>query len=74
MEHDLTFQKIKEQVELPELLTHYGYNLKKGEDLGKGKWHVFEGMIRLWFSKGGVTIGCTLTVTMTATKAVSSTG
>ena len=43
MDHDLTFQKIKEQVELPELLTHYGYHLKKGENLGRGKWHVFEG-------------------------------
>ena len=52
MEHDLTFQKIKEQVELPELLTHYGYNLKKGEDLGKGKWHVFEGDDTLVVFKG----------------------
>ena len=43
MEHELTFQKIKEQVALPELLSHYGYALKKGEALGKGKWHVFEG-------------------------------
>ena len=43
MEHELTFQKIKEQVALPELLSHYGYALKKGEVLGKGKWHVFEG-------------------------------
>ena len=52
MEHDLTFQKIKEQVELPELLTHYGYNLKKGEELGKGKWHVFEGDDTLVVFKG----------------------
>jgi hypothetical protein len=52
MEHDLTFQKIKEQVELPELLTHYGYTLKKGEDLGKGKWHVFEGDDTLVVFKG----------------------
>lgn len=43
MEHELTFQKIKEQVELPRLLSHFGYNLRKGEHLGKGKWHVFEG-------------------------------
>ena len=43
MEHELTFQKIKEQVALPELLSHYGYALQKGETLGKGKWHVFEG-------------------------------
>ena len=52
MEHALTFQKIKEQVELPELLTHYGYNLKKGEHLGKGKWHVFEGDDTLVVFKG----------------------
>ncbi len=43
MEHELTFQKIKEQVVLPELLSHYGYTLRKGEHLGKGKWHMFEG-------------------------------
>lgn len=52
MEHDLTFQKIKEQIELPELLTHYGYTLKKGENLGKGKWHVFEGDDTLVVFKG----------------------
>lgn len=52
MEHELTFQKIKEQVELPELLTHFGYNLKKGEHLGKGKWHVFEGDDTLVVFKG----------------------
>lgn len=52
MEHDLTFQKIKEQVELPQLLSHYGYTLKKGEDLGKGKWHVFEGDDTLVVFKG----------------------
>ncbi|MBW3127170.1 toprim domain-containing protein [Hymenobacter profundi] len=52
MEHELTFQKIKEQVELPELLSHYGYTLKKGEDLGKGKWHVFEGDDTLVVFKG----------------------
>ncbi|RSK47501.1 hypothetical protein [Hymenobacter rigui] len=43
MEHELTFQKIKEQVELPELLSHCGYTLKKGEDLGRDKILVFEG-------------------------------
>ncbi|GAA4379470.1 toprim domain-containing protein [Hymenobacter koreensis] len=52
MEHELTFQKIKEQVELPELLRHYGYTLKKGEVLGKGKWHVFEGDDTLVVFKG----------------------
>ncbi|GAB3720514.1 hypothetical protein GCM10027594_00500 [Hymenobacter agri] len=52
MDHALTFQKIKEQVELPELLTYYGYTLKKGEDLGKGKWHVFEGDDTLVVFKG----------------------
>lgn len=52
MEHDLTFQTIKEQVELPELLTHFGYALKKGENLGKGKWHVFEGDDTLVVFKG----------------------
>lgn len=52
MEHELTFQKIKEQVELPELLSHFGYNLKKGEHLGKGKWHVFEGDDTLVIFKG----------------------
>ena len=52
MEHELTFQKIKEQVELPELLSHFGYNLKKGEHLGKGKWHVFEGDDTLVVFKG----------------------
>jgi len=52
MEHELTFQKIKEQVELPELLNHFGYNLKKGEHLGKGKWHVFEGDDTLVIFKG----------------------
>ena len=43
MEHELTFQQIKERVELPDLLTHHGYALKKGEHLGRGKYHVFEG-------------------------------
>lgn len=52
MEHELTFQKIKEQVELPELLSYYGYNLRKGEHLGKGKWHVFEGDDTLVVFKG----------------------
>ncbi len=52
MEHELTFQKIKEQVELPELLSHFGYNLRKGEHLGKGKWHVFEGDDTLVVFKG----------------------
>jgi hypothetical protein len=52
MEHELTFQQIKEKVELPELLTHYGYELKKGENLGKGKWHVFEGDDTLVVFKG----------------------
>ncbi|WP_400194216.1 toprim domain-containing protein [Hymenobacter sp. B81] len=52
MEHDLTFQQIKERVELPELLTHYGYTLKKGESLGRGKWHVFEGDDTLVVFKG----------------------
>lgn len=52
MEHDLTFQQIKERVELPELLTHYGYALSKGENLGKGKWHVFEGDDKLVVFKG----------------------
>ncbi|TVT36780.1 toprim domain-containing protein [Hymenobacter setariae] len=52
MEHDLTFQQIKERVELPEILTHYGYALQKGEDLGKGKWHVFEGDDKLVVFKG----------------------
>lgn len=52
MEHELTFQKIKEQVELPELLSHFGYHLKKGEHLGKGKWHVFEGDDTLVVFKG----------------------
>lgn len=52
MEHDLTFQKIKEQVELPELLSHFGYNLKKGGHLGRGKWHVFEGDDTLVVFKG----------------------
>jgi hypothetical protein len=52
MEHELTFQKIKEQVELPELLSYYGYSLKKGEDLNKGKWHVFEGDDTLVVFKG----------------------
>lgn len=52
MEHDLTFQQIKERVELPEMLTHYGYTLQKGEDLGKGKWHVFEGDDKLVVFKG----------------------
>ncbi|GAB3323265.1 toprim domain-containing protein [Hymenobacter humi] len=52
MEHELTFQNIKEQVELPELLHYYGYTLKKGENLGKGKWHVFEGDDTLVVFKG----------------------
>ncbi|QIL78407.1 toprim domain-containing protein [Hymenobacter sp. HDW8] len=52
MEHDLTFQQIKERVELPELLTHYGYKLQKGEDLAKGRWHVFEGDDKLVVFKG----------------------
>ncbi|WP_460503285.1 toprim domain-containing protein, partial [Hymenobacter agri] len=52
MEHELTFQKIKEQVELPELLSHFGYTLRKGEHLGKGKWHVFEGDDTLVVFKG----------------------
>jgi hypothetical protein len=52
MEHDLTFQQIKERVELPEMLAHYGYQLKKGENLGKGKWHVFEGDDTLVVFKG----------------------
>lgn len=52
MEHELTFQKIKEQVELPELLSHFGYTLKKGEHLGRGKWHVFEGDDTLVVFKG----------------------
>lgn len=54
MEHDLTFQQIKERIELPELLTHYGYALQKGEDMGKGKWHVFEGDDKLVVFKGRV--------------------
>jgi len=37
---------------LPELLSHYGYALKKGEVLGKGKWHVFEGDDTLVVFKG----------------------
>ncbi|UYZ65311.1 toprim domain-containing protein [Hymenobacter weizhouensis] len=52
MEHELTFQKIKEQVELPELLSHFGYTLKKGEHLGRGKWYVFEGDDTLVVFKG----------------------
>ena len=52
MEHDLTFQQIKERVEMPEMLAHYGYQLKKGENLGKGKWHVFEGDDTLVVFKG----------------------
>lgn len=52
MEHDLTFQQIKEHVELPEMLTHYGYSLKSGENLSKGKWHVFEGDDTLVLFKG----------------------
>lgn len=52
MEHDLTFQQIKERVELPEILTHFGYSLQKGEDMGKGKWHVFEGDDKLVVFKG----------------------
>lgn len=52
MEHELTFHKIKEQVELPELLSHFGYILRKGEHLGKGKWHVFEGDDTLVVFKG----------------------
>jgi len=52
MEHDLTFQQIKERVELPEMLAHYGYQLKKGQNLGKGKWHVFEGDDTLVVFKG----------------------
>lgn len=52
MEHDLAFQQIKERVELPELLSHYGYSLQKGEDMGKGKWHVFEGDDKLVVFKG----------------------
>ncbi len=39
----------KERVELPELLTH---KLQKGEDLAKGKWHVFEGDDKLVVFKG----------------------
>lgn len=52
MEFDLTFDQIKQQVELPELLTHYGYSLKPGENLKKGKWHVFEGDDTLVVFKG----------------------
>lgn len=52
MDHDLTFQQIKDSVELPELLTHYGYNLDKGENLNKGKWHVFKGDDTLVVFKG----------------------
>lgn len=52
MEFDLTFDQIKQQVELPELLTHYGYTLKPGENLAKGKWHVFEGDDTLVVFKG----------------------
>ncbi|QKG54933.1 hypothetical protein [Hymenobacter sp. BRD67] len=36
----------------PELLTHYGYALSKGENLGKGKWHVFEGDDKLVVFRG----------------------
>lgn len=52
MEHDLTFQQIKERVDLPEMLAHYGYQLRKGENLSKGKWHVFEGDDTLVVFKG----------------------
>jgi hypothetical protein len=52
MEHELTFQKIKEQVELPELLSYFGYTLREGEKLGNGKWHVFEGDDTLVVFKG----------------------
>lgn len=52
MDHELTFQQIKDSVELPELLAHYGYALKKGENLNKGKWHVFEGDDTLVVFKG----------------------
>lgn len=43
MDQDLTFQQIKERIELPDLLTHYGYALQKDADQGQGKYHVFEG-------------------------------
>ena len=52
MQHELTFQHIKEHVALPDLLNHYGYHLKKGENLSKGKWHVFEGDDTLVVFKG----------------------
>lgn len=52
MDHELTFHKIKERVELPELLSYFGYTLRKGEHLGKGKWHVFEGDDTLVVFKG----------------------
>jgi hypothetical protein len=52
MEHDLTFQQIKDRVEMPEMLAHYGYELKKGENLNKGKWHVFKGDDTLVVFKG----------------------
>ena len=52
MEHDLTFHQIKERVALPELLAHHGYALQKGETLGRGKWHVFEGDDKLVVFRG----------------------
>ena len=52
MEHEITFQQVKERVELPELLTHHGYTLKKGEHLDRGKYHVFEGDDKLVVFRG----------------------
>ncbi|MDF7813937.1 hypothetical protein [Hymenobacter sp. YC55] len=52
IEPELTFQQIKERVELPQLLAHYGYVRQQDEELGKGKWHVFEGPEQLIVFKG----------------------